>query len=82
VTILDQFRARGVTPILVDGRLKLAAVEADLVTRFLIWLAKQHKATIIAALSAEAEGRLVEGFGYRGCWTPSNNYQWKGSENK
>jgi hypothetical protein len=53
MSILDDFRAQGVTPILEDGRLKLTAAEADCITPFLIELAKKNRREIKAAIHTE-----------------------------
>lgn len=50
--VLDQFRELGVTPVLKDGRLKLAG-QAIKITPYLVNLAKQHKADIVDALKTE-----------------------------
>jgi hypothetical protein len=60
MSILDDFRAEGVTPILEDGRLKLTAAEADFITPFLIGRAKKNRREIKAAIHAERYAAAYE----------------------
>jgi hypothetical protein len=53
MNLLDDFRACCVTPVLVDGRLRLTAAKADFIAPLLIGLAKERRAEIVDALETE-----------------------------